>query len=431
MFRGVFFRAVRDGIDSIAPGAADTYTITLTNNGPSAVTNAMVADTLNGGFTALFAVSSIDGTTFADLGTDRFEWTGINLASGATATFDLSGTLSLSLTAGGAFVNLASSSLAPGQIETDASSDAVDADSVILAPQAITFTPPALGVAGQSTTLSGTGGGSGNPVVFSVDPSSGAGVCSVTGPDGTALDYQEPGTCVIDANQAGNAGYAAAPTVTASIAVEQVPTFTLDPPPATGTVRQSYTYTFAAAGVPAPAYSLAPGAPPWLSIDATSGALSGTPPTGTTSFTYSVIATNSVGSATAGPFTVAVATPTDSRLAEVSAALSCPAAVQVRADASCTLTVANAGPATARFVTASIRLPFRFWRVSSSRGGLWFGNAGVWFVRSLSPGSSATFTVGFQARMPGRGRVVGAGISGSPDPDRADNVAVATVDATS
>ena len=422
--------SVSDGVDSIAPGASDSYTITLTNNGLSPVTNATVADTLNGGFTALFAVSSTGGTAFVDLGADQFEWTGINLASGATATFDLMGTVSSSLSAGSPFVNLASSSLPPGQIDTDASSSAVDSDSVMLALQAISFTPPPLGVAGQSATLSATGGGSGNPVVFSVDPSSGAGVCTVSGTDGATLQYQEPGRCVIDANQAGNASYAAAPAVTATIAVEQIPTFTVDSPPTTGTLGQGYAYAFTASGVPTPTYSLAPGAPSWLSVDATTGALSGTPPTGTTSFTYSVTATNDVGNATAGPFTASVSSTTNSRLADISAALSCPATVQVRGEASCTLTVANAGPATARFVTAGITLPFRFWRVSSTGSSLWFGNAGVWFVRSLAPGSSASFAVTFRAWIPGRGLVVGSGLSGSPDPDHANNVAVATVDVT-
>ena len=167
-------------------------------------------------------------------------------------------------------------------------------------------------MAGQSATLSGTGGGTGNPVVFSVDPSSGTGVCSVTGTDGTTLDYQEPGTCVVDANQAGNAGYSAAPTVTAAIAVEQVPAFSVESPPPTAVVGQDYMYTFGASGVPTPAYSLAPGAPSWLTIDPTSGVLAGTPPTGTTAFAYSVIATNSVGEATAGPFAVSVSTTTNS-----------------------------------------------------------------------------------------------------------------------
>ena len=268
---------VTDGVDTIAPGAADTYTITLTNHGPSAVTNAAVDDTLDGGFTPLSATSSVGGTNLAELSPGQFEWTGVNLASGASATFTLMGMLSSTLASGSAFIDIAGVSLPPGQVDTDVTANAVDSNVVIAIAQAITFTPPTLGIAGQSATLSATGGGSGNPVVFSVDPASGAGVCSVSGTDGTTLDYTQAGTCVIDANQAGNAGYAAAPTLMAGITVEQMPAFTVDTPPATARAGQAYTYTFAASGVPTPTYALAPGAPAWLSIDPTTGALSGTP----------------------------------------------------------------------------------------------------------------------------------------------------------
>ena len=314
---------VTDGVDTIAPGATDTYTITLTNHGPSTVTNAAVDDTLDGGFTPLSATSSVGGTNLAELSPGQFEWTGVNLASGASATFTLMGMLSSTLASGSAFTDIAGVSLPPGQVDTDVAANAVDSDMVLAIAQAITFTPPTLGIAGQSATLSATGGGSGNPVVFSVDPASGAGVCSVSGTDGTMLDYTQAGTCVIDANQAGNASYAAAPTLMASITVEQMPAFTVDTPPTTARAGQAYTYTFAASGVPTPTYALAPGAPAWLSIDPTTGALSGTPPTGTASFAYSVVAANDAGKATAGPFAVSVAA--NSREADISAALSCPA----------------------------------------------------------------------------------------------------------
>jgi hypothetical protein len=85
-----------------------------------------------------------------------------------------------------------------------------------LNPQTITFNAPASGLVGGSATLSATGGASGNPVVFSVDSTSGAGVCSVAG---STVTYLAQGTCVLDANQAGNAGYDAAPRVTHSVAV--------------------------------------------------------------------------------------------------------------------------------------------------------------------------------------------------------------------
>ncbi len=88
-----------------------------------------------------------------------------------------------------------------------------------LASQTISFTAPASGTVGGQATLSATGGGSGNPVVFSVDAASGTGVCNVSGTDGTTLDYTAAGNCVIDADQAGNANYAAASQVEQTIVV--------------------------------------------------------------------------------------------------------------------------------------------------------------------------------------------------------------------
>jgi YVTN family beta-propeller protein len=169
------------------------------------------------------------------------------------------------------------------------------------APQSISFTAPATGVVGNSATLTATGGESGNPVTFTVGSSSGAGVCSVSG---DTVSYLAAGPCVIDANQAGNASYAAAPQVSQPIRVNQAPVFVTDSPPLTATYGKAYTYTFAASGIPAPTYKLALGAPSWLSINASTGVLTGTPNPLAQTFTYSVIASNAAGTATAGPFKV-------------------------------------------------------------------------------------------------------------------------------
>jgi len=85
--------------------------------------------------------------------------------------------------------------------------------------QTITFPSPGPGTVGQNATLTATGGASGNPVVFSVDAGSGAGVCSVSGTNGSTVSYLAPGACVIDANQAAGNGYAAAPQVQQTITV--------------------------------------------------------------------------------------------------------------------------------------------------------------------------------------------------------------------
>jgi hypothetical protein len=98
-----------------------------------------------------------------------------------------------------------------------------------LITQTITFPGPGKGVAGQSAPLTASGGTSGNPVVFSVDAGSGAGVCSVSGTNGSTVNYLAAGTCVIDANQAGGGKYQAAPQVSQMVTV--TPLVTTPPPP--------------------------------------------------------------------------------------------------------------------------------------------------------------------------------------------------------
>ena len=89
------------------------------------------------------------------------------------------------------------------------------------ASQTITFTAPASGTVGGQATLSATGGESGNPVVFTVDATSGTGVCNVSGTNGTTLSYTAAGSCLIDANQVGNANYTAAAQAQQTITVGQ------------------------------------------------------------------------------------------------------------------------------------------------------------------------------------------------------------------
>jgi YVTN family beta-propeller protein len=77
------------------------------------------------------------------------------------------------------------------------------------AAQAIAFTsaPPASPVVGGTYSVSAAGGGSGNPVTLMIDASS-ASVCSISGP---VVTFNAAGSCVIDANQTGDAGFLAAP----------------------------------------------------------------------------------------------------------------------------------------------------------------------------------------------------------------------------
>jgi hypothetical protein len=86
-------------------------------------------------------------------------------------------------------------------------------------PQVISFTPPATGSYGSTAALSATGGGSGNPVTYSVAGSSSA-LCSISG---QTVSYNGAGSCVINANQAGSADYAAAGQVQGTVVITRLP----------------------------------------------------------------------------------------------------------------------------------------------------------------------------------------------------------------
>jgi len=172
---------------------------------------------------------------------------------------------------------------------------------------------------GQSVTFTAAvspsdGGGS---VAFYVDgsttPVTGCGAVNLSLVSATyqatcTTSSLAPGTNSISATYSGDSTYLTSTgTLPGGQQVDRAPAFVSATPPLTVLAGQSYTYGFAASGFPAPSYSLGAGAPPWLSISPATGMLSGTVPTNISSFSYSVLATNGVGSpASAGPFTVDV-----------------------------------------------------------------------------------------------------------------------------
>lgn len=99
---------------------------------------------------------------------------------------------------------------------------------VAQAAQAIAFTstPPAGAIpqSGIPYLVTATGGGSAKPVVFSIDPASSS-VCTISG---ALVSFIAPGMCVIDANQAGNSNFLAAPQAQQQVEVAgcALPTFT-------------------------------------------------------------------------------------------------------------------------------------------------------------------------------------------------------------
>ncbi|MGB6830393.1 MAG: protease pro-enzyme activation domain-containing protein [Terracidiphilus sp.] len=129
------------------------------------------------------------------------------------------------LTVAGSALNAGSNSIV-AYFEGDGANDAASTSTPQTvtvtgsSPQTIIFTAPSSPVAfsqGLMITLVATGGGSGNPVVFSIDGSStGSGTIA-----GNTLTVTGVGTIVIDANQAAGSGYTAAPQVKQSVVVKK------------------------------------------------------------------------------------------------------------------------------------------------------------------------------------------------------------------
>ena len=93
-------------------------------------------------------------------------------------------------------------------------------------PQAITFTsqPPSPASVGGSYTVETSGGGSAEPVTLSIDDTTTNNACSITG---DLVSFDHVGSCVVAADQAGNADYASAPHTTQQIEVVHVATTTV------------------------------------------------------------------------------------------------------------------------------------------------------------------------------------------------------------
>ncbi|WP_423456465.1 IPTL-CTERM sorting domain-containing protein [Ottowia sp. VDI28] len=93
----------------------------------------------------------------------------------------------------------------------------------VLLEQIIAFTTgvPASATVGDTYEVAATGGASGNPVTFSIGPEAAA-ICTLV-PNSHAVSFTAAGLCIINADQAGNASYAAAPQVQQNVPVAPIP----------------------------------------------------------------------------------------------------------------------------------------------------------------------------------------------------------------
>jgi serine/threonine-protein kinase len=203
------------------PTAADRFTYTAARPAISGVSP-------NGGIASGGTTVTITGTGLAGATSVRFG------DAAAIITADSSTQITVTTPRGTGTVNLIVTTPAGTSQVSDASHYAYTTRSGTA--QSISFTAPASVAPGGSAHLSATGGGSGNPVKFSVDPGSGPGVCAVSG---GSVTFKGSGTCTIDANQAGNARYTAAPQVQRTISVKALSQAISFTAPSSGTVNGS------------------------------------------------------------------------------------------------------------------------------------------------------------------------------------------------
>ncbi|MGO9457588.1 MAG: carboxypeptidase regulatory-like domain-containing protein [Acidimicrobiales bacterium] len=233
--------------------------------------------------------------------------TGTHFTGASKVTFGTTTAASYTVTSA-TMIKAKTKAHAPGTVQISVTTVGGTATSVpkftfIPAPTIVSFTPskgPASG--GTTVTITGTHLTGTSSVKFGTT---------------TAASFTNTGTSMIKAVTRAHSATTVKITLTTvggtttsstTFTFTSPPSFTTDSPPTVATVGKAYGYTFSASGNPKPQYSLS-GEPGWLTITAGSGAITGTPPSGTTSFSYSVKASNGVTPPeTVGPFSVTVYT---------------------------------------------------------------------------------------------------------------------------
>ena len=207
------------------------------------------------------------------------------------------------------------------------------------------------------------------------------------------------GTYTLTATYEGSSSFGSSVSGQDTVTIGHAPVFYADSPSLTATNGGVYSYTFGAKGFPAPSYALGSGAPGWLHINASSGTVWGTVPDWATSFSYSVTATNSAGSATAGPYRVHI----QRHRVFINTSLNCTPQVFSGRQGACTLAVTNVGRGSAPDVTAQINLPSQLRALYCAHS--WWnpgctisGNAASGNLGTLRPGQTRTLSVVFAAK---------------------------------
>ncbi len=215
-----------DGKTSAVPGTSDIYTIVGTNNGPSTVTGATVADTFPAIFTgATFTTSATGGATGFANGSGNINQV-VNMPSGSTITYVVTGTISAAAT--GTLTNTATVT-APGGVtdSTPGNNSATDTDTLTpRADLAVTKTDsPDPVIAGNNVTytivLANNGASDAQTVSLSDALPAGTTFVSATQTSGAAFTLTTPAVgaagTITAANSTLTAGTSATFTIVARV----------------------------------------------------------------------------------------------------------------------------------------------------------------------------------------------------------------------
>jgi hypothetical protein len=174
------------------------------------------------------------------------------------------------------------------------------------APVITAATPSPAATVGKAYTYSFTASGTPVPTfaVLSGTLPPGVGLTAAGVLSGTPT---ADGTFAFTVTATNSKGTDTAGPITVTVAKAPAkPLFTASKPPTTAVVGTDYSYAFLASGQPAPTYAVATGAlPTGLSLNQTTGSLGGTP-TAAGSFSFTISATNSAGTATTSKIIIKV-----------------------------------------------------------------------------------------------------------------------------
>jgi len=176
-------QVVMTGPANIAPGNAVSYQITVTNNGPTAISSAdspTITDDLDPTLQGVSwsCVASV-GATCSSSGTGALDDSSLSLPVNGTATYTVSSTLSPSATCGGQITSSATGDFGPTSRFTDYNpsnnissvSSTINCAGLTLIgnPSSLSFAPQGVGSSSQPLTI--TLSGNGGPVVTAVSAS--------------------------------------------------------------------------------------------------------------------------------------------------------------------------------------------------------------------------------------------------------------------